>query len=47
MTTYTFVANSSHTTVDWSSPAIWSGGVVPNDPTADVVIPLITVISNG
>lgn len=39
MTIYTFVAKSSTPYVNWSNPSIWSGGIVPNDPNADVVIP--------
>jgi hypothetical protein len=39
MTTYTFVPSSSTVQVDWNSPSAWSGGVAPNAPDADVVIP--------
>ena len=41
MTTDTFVADTTTQNVAWSSPAIWSDGVVPNSPTADVAIPAI------
>ena len=42
MTTYTFIANPSTTSVNWNDPTVWQGGVVPNSPDADVVIPTIT-----
>ena len=41
MTTYTFVPKTDNLDVDWSDPTIWSGGVVPNGPGADVVVPEI------
>jgi FG-GAP-like repeat len=38
MTTYTFNPNSTMQFVNWSDPSVWVGGVVPNDPSGDVVI---------
>ena len=43
----TFVPKSSQPNVNWNDPTIWSGGVVPNDPSIDVVIPTVTQVSNG
>jgi hypothetical protein len=43
MTTTTFRADSTNQRVNWNDPARWSGGVVPNSPTVDVIIPKITV----
>src|SRR4051812_8747391 len=47
MTTTTFLADSAHQSVNWNDPARWSGGVVPNSPTVDVIIPKITVNGSG
>ncbi len=47
MTTITFKPDSTHQFVDWNDPARWAGGVVPNDPTVDVIIPTTTVIASG
>ena len=47
MTTTTFHADSAHQSVNWNDPARWSGGVVPNSPTVDVIIPEITVTGSG
>ncbi len=47
MTTTTFLADSAHRAVNWNDPARWSGGVVPNSPTVDVIIPEITVNGSG
>ena len=41
MTTYTFNPTTLNFTLDWSSPAIWAGGVVPNSSDADVVFPVV------
>jgi hypothetical protein len=40
MTTVTFIPKPSIfiSNVSWEDPSIWSGGVVPNDPSVDVVI---------
>jgi hypothetical protein len=43
MATVTFIPKSSTDSVSWEDPTIWSGGVVPNDPSVDVVIPTTTV----
>ena len=43
MTTYTFQKASLD--ANWSDPTIWSGGIFPNAPDADVIIP--TLIVNG
>jgi hypothetical protein len=47
VTTITFIADSMHQQVDWDDPARWTGGVVPNDPTVDVIVPTITVVGSG
>jgi hypothetical protein len=47
MTTVTFIPKSSTQSVNWSDPTIWSSGVVPNDPTVDVIIPTTTTVSSG
>jgi hypothetical protein len=47
MTTTTFKPDSAQQFVNWNDPARWSGGVVPNDPAVDVVIPTTTVIATG
>jgi hypothetical protein len=47
MATTTFIPNSAQRDVNWNDPARWSGGVVPNDPTLDVIIPTITVVGSG
>jgi hypothetical protein len=47
MTTTTFLADSAQQSVNWNDPARWSGGVVPNSPTVDVIIPEITVNGSG
>jgi len=47
MPTTTFIPDSMHQFVEWNDPARWSGGVVPNDPALDVVIPTTTVIATG
>ena len=47
MTTTTFLADSAHQFVNWNDPARWSGGVVPNSPAVDVIIPKITVNETG
>src|SRR4051812_42086596 len=47
MTTSTFIPKSSTQSVNWSDPSIWSGGVVPNGASVDVVIPTTTLVSTG
>jgi hypothetical protein len=47
MTTTTFLADSAHQFVNWNDPARWSGGVVPNSPAVDVIIPKITANPSG
>ena len=42
MTTYTFKASASSQSVSWGDPSVWTGGVVPNGPDADVIFPTIT-----
>jgi FG-GAP-like repeat len=46
MATYTFQPTTTAQFVDWSDPAVWIGGVpgsVPNGPSAEVVIPVVTL----
>jgi hypothetical protein len=38
MATVTFIPKSSTSSANWEDPTIWSGDVVPNDPSVDVVI---------
>jgi len=45
MATIIYVPRNGST--NWNDPTIWSGGVVPNDPTVDVVMPTVTIIANG
>ena len=45
MATYTFTPTSKTEVVDWSNPAIWSTGQVPNDAAATVIIPEILSVS--
>jgi hypothetical protein len=45
MTTSTFIPKSSTQFVNWSDPTVWSGGVVPNGPSVDVVIPTTKIVS--
>ena len=47
MTTITFIPKSPTRSVDWNDPTIWSTGVVPNDPSVDVVIPTTIVVATG
>src|SRR4029077_19169210 len=47
MTTYTFTPNPNDQSVNWNDPSVWVGGVVPNSPDADVIIPETTVIATG
>jgi hypothetical protein len=42
MTTYTFQPTTADQIVDWSDPAVWIGGVVPDSPNAEVIFPVIT-----
>lgn len=43
MATYTFTPKSFPFEFNWSDSTIWSGGVVPNAPDADVVMPIFMV----
>ena len=45
MTTFTFNPDPNNPFADWSDPARWVGGVVPNSLTADVFFN--TVYQNG
>lgn len=47
MATITYVPKTSTPSTNWNDPQVWSGGVVPNDPTVDVIIPTARQISNG
>src|SRR4051812_14739733 len=47
MTTTTFIPNFSRQSVNWHDPTIWSSGIVPNDPSVDVVIPTTTTFLTG
>jgi adhesin HecA-like repeat protein len=47
MTTITFKPDSAHQFVNWNDPARWTGGVVPNDPAVDVIIPTTIVVATG
>lgn len=46
-TTYTFRPKSTTQLANWDDPSAWIGGVVPNSPDADVVIPLATLSGGG
>jgi hypothetical protein len=46
MTTYVFQPTTTEQFVDWSDPAVWTGGVVPDGASADVVFPVVT-LGNG
>jgi hypothetical protein len=46
-TTYTFRPRSTTPLVNWNDPSAWTGGVVPNSPSADVVIPIATLSGGG
>jgi len=47
MTSYTFQPTTTSQSVDWSDPAVWIGGVVPDGPGADVVFPVVTLSGGG
>jgi hypothetical protein len=47
MTTYTFQPTTTNQRVDWSDPAVWIGGVVPDAPSAEVVFPVVTLSGGG
>jgi hypothetical protein len=47
MTTYVFQPTTTNQFVDWSDPAVWTGGVVPDGPSADVVFPVVTLSGGG
>jgi hypothetical protein len=47
MTTYTFQPTTTNQLVDWSDPAVWIGGVVPDGPGAEVVFPVVTLSGGG
>jgi hypothetical protein len=47
MTTYIFQPTTTEQTVDWSDPAVWIGGVVPDGASADVVFPVVTLSGGG
>ena len=47
MTTVTFIPKLSQQSVSWNDSTIWSTGVVPNDPSIDLIIPTITVVATG
>ena len=45
--TYTFKPKLTTQSVFWHDPLIWVGGVVPDSPDADVVIPVGTPLPTG
>ena len=47
MTTYIFQPTTTDQFVDWSDPAVWIGGVVPDDQSAEVVIPVVALSANA
>ncbi|HZZ24752.1 MAG TPA: hypothetical protein VFE60_20190 [Roseiarcus sp.] len=47
MTTYTFQPTTTNQVVDWNDPAVWIGGVVPDGPSAEVVVPVVTLSGGG
>ena len=47
MTTYVFQPTTANQSVDWSDPAVWIGGVVPDGPSAEVVFPVVTLNGGG
>jgi hypothetical protein len=47
MTTYTFQPTTRDQFVDWSDPAVWTGGVVPDDASAEVIFPVVTLSGGG
>ncbi len=47
MATYTFLANPLFDQVNWASPAVWEGDVVPDSPDANVVIPPAYFLQGG
>lgn len=47
MTPYVFQPTTTSQVVDWSDPAVWIGGVVPDGPGADVVFPIVTLSGGG
>ena len=32
---------------NWNDPAVWAGGVVPNDPSVDVIVPTVFQVPSG
>ena len=47
MTAYSFKPKLGANTVNWSDATIWTGGIVPNAPDADVDFPTVTQTSTG
>jgi hypothetical protein len=47
MTTYVFQPTTANQSVDWSDPDIWTGDVVPDGASAEVVFPLVTLSGGG
>jgi hypothetical protein len=47
MATITFIPDSLHQQADWDDPARWTGGVVPNNLTVDVIVPTTTFVATG
>lgn len=47
MTQYTFKPSSGMFSVNWTNPAIWRDGVVPNAADADVDFPVVTDTATG
>jgi hypothetical protein len=47
MAGYTFKPNSNSQFVNWGDPAVWTNGVVPNSPDADVDFPTVTDTATG
>lgn len=47
MVDYMFKPDVNDTSRDWGAGGTWTGGVVPDAPDADVIIPTTTVIADG
>src|SRR5436305_521410 len=47
MATVTFKPDPTNEFANWNDPARWSGGVVPNDPAVDVIVPTTIVLKTG
>jgi hypothetical protein len=47
MTTYIFQPTTTDQFVDWSDPAAWTGGAVPDTSSAEVVFPVVALSDGG